>query len=98
MLAQAGFKPRVSMGECSDKALSDGIDTGYPLSVVVKGEKLARGKYKRKHSDKAVQLVKDLHSRGVSAKVCPAIAGKAKCGSCTACADSGVQVIVYPKH
>lgn len=97
MLKTLGFMPRVSVATNTEN-LSKVLRAGYVASCTVAGEKLARGKNKRAHSSKAVQFVRDLHSQGISAKVCPAVAGNAKCGSCTACADPSVAVIVYPMH
>lgn len=96
-LKGAGFTPRVSVASNTDN-LPKVLEAGHVASCTIQGDKLARGKNKRAHSAKAIQFVRDLHSQGINAKVCPAVAGNAKCGACTACADKGVQVIVYPMH
>ena len=54
-------------------------------------------------AQKEAQLLKAVSEMFTAAqaaqkKVCPAVAGNAKCGACTACADKQVQVIVYPMH
>lgn len=97
MLKVAGFMPRVSVAT-NLKALPQVIKAGHVASCAVKGDKLARGKNKRAHSAQAVTFMRELKEQGISAKVCPAVAGNAKCGACTACADKSVQVIVYPMH
>ena len=96
-LRSVGFNPRYSAGLDKNKAICATI-MGFNTSLVVEGTKLARGKNKRIHSAAAFDTAKDLNKRGIRAKVCPAIAGSAKCGDCTLCADKQVQVIIYPKH
>ena len=97
LLKVAGFMPRVSVATKVEN-LTKVLAAGHVASCAVKGDKLARGKNKRSHSAHAITFVRDLRSQGINAKVCPAVAGNAKCGSCTACADPAVQVIVYPMH
>ena len=97
MLKDAGFMPRVSVAS-NVQNLPKVLEAGHVASCAIKGEKLARGKNKRAHSSQAITFVRSLRDQGISAKVCPAVAGNAKCGSCTACADPSVQVIVYPMH
>ena len=97
VLQVAGFMPRVSVATKVEN-LPKVLAAGHVASCAVKGDKLARGKNKRSHSAHAITFVRDLRSQGINAKVCPAVAGNAKCGSCTACADPAVQVIVYPMH
>jgi hypothetical protein len=97
MLKVAGFTPRVSVAT-NVHHLPDVIKAGHVASCAVKGDKLARGKNKRSHSAQAITFMRDLKAQGINAKVCPAVAGNAKCGACTACADKAVQVIVYPMH
>ena len=97
MLKTLGFTPRVSVAT-NTQNLGKVLRAGHVASCTVAGEKLARGKNKRAHSSKAIAFVRDLQSKGIAAKVCPAVAGEAKCGSCTACANPNVSVIVYPMH
>ena len=97
LLKASGFMPRVSVASNTDN-LPKVLGAGHVASCTVQGDKLARGKNKRAHSAKAITFVRDLHAQGINAKVCPAVAGNAKCGQCTACADPKVQVIVYPMH
>jgi len=97
MLKVAGFTPRVSVATNTEN-LHKVLQAGHVASCAVKGDKLARGKNKRAHSAQAITFVRDLRAQGINAKVCPAVAGNAKCGACTACADKRVQVIVYPMH
>lgn len=97
MLKVAGFTPRVSVATSTEN-LHKVLQAGHVASCAVKGDKLARGKNKRAHSAQAITFVRDLRAQGINAKVCPAVAGNAKCGACTACADKQVQVIVYPMH
>lgn len=97
MLKTLGFTPRVSVATNTEN-ISKVLRAGHVASCTVAGDKLACGKNKRAHSAKAVAFVRDLHAKGIEAKVCPAVAGNAKCGSCTACADPSVSVIVYPMH
>ena len=97
MLKVAGFTPRVSVAT-NVHQLASVLEAGHVASCAVRGDKLARGKNKRAHSAQAITFMRELKSQGINAKVCPAVAGNAKCGDCTACADKLVQVIVYPMH
>lgn len=97
LLRSVGFNPRYSAGLDMSKAVSAVIQ-GFNTSLVVEGPKKARGKNKRKHSEPAFIAMRDLTSQGITSKVCPAIAGSAKCGACTLCADKDIDVIIYPMH
>ena len=97
MLKRAVFTPRVSVATKTEN-LGQVLAAGHVASCTVKGEKRAIGKNKRLHSGQAIAFVRSLHKQGITAKVCPAVAGSAKCGQCTACAKNDVQVIVYPMH
>lgn len=92
-----GFKTRVS-ANTNVSRLTEILSHGLNASVVIQGDKMARGKNKRLHSSKAFAYMRELNSQGISAKVCPAIAGNAKCGQCTLCANESIKVIVYPMH
>ena len=100
IIRDAGLLPRVSVG--TNAALVSGIiRAGHVASCVVAGPKRVRGndlKRKRANSQPAFDFAAELRRQGVTAKVCPAVAGRAKCGDCTACARFDVQVIVYPQH
>ena len=87
------YNVRVSQGQ-ANHALS----IGFPVSMSVQGSKMARGKNKREYSKPSFELAKQMRSKGVNAKVCPAIAGSAKCGQCTLCGDNNVAVVIYPTH
>lgn len=52
----------------------------------------------RRNTALAFAYAREIRSNGRSCVVCPAIASNAKCGSCTACADSRVDVVLYPFH
>jgi hypothetical protein len=97
LLRSVGFNPRYSAGLDVSKAISAVIQ-GFNTSVVIQGPKRATGKNKRKHSEPAFIAMKDLSSQGITSKVCPAIAGSAKCGACKLCADPKIDVIIYPMH
>lgn len=93
-LKALGFsRVRVSDGASVEARLS-----GFPVSIVVQGAKRAIGKNKRMHAAPAFEKAKQYRANGVNAKVCPAIAGSAKCGSCTICADNSVAIVIYPMH
>jgi hypothetical protein len=93
-LKALGFsRVRVSDGASVEARLN-----GFPVSIVVQGAKRATGKNKRAHAAPAFEKAKQYRARGVNAKVCPAIAGSAKCGSCTLCADNDVAIVIYPMH
>ena len=97
LLRSVGFNPRYSAGLDVNKCVSAVIQ-GFNTSLVVEGPKKARGKNKRKHSEPAFIAMRDLTNQGITAKVCPAIAGSAKCGACTLCSDKDTDVIIYPMH
>lgn len=97
VLRMVGFNPRVSAGTDKQKALSYVIQ-GFNTSLVVEGPKRAMGKNKRLYSEPAFELSKELNSQGITSKVCPAIAGSAKCGACKLCADKDIDLILYPMH
>ena len=97
LLRSVGFNPRYSAGLDVTKAISAVIQ-GFNTSLVVEGPKKARGKNKRKYSEPAFIAMRDLTSQGINSKVCPAIAGSAKCGACTLCSDKSIDVIIYPMH
>jgi hypothetical protein len=88
---------RVSAALSVDK-LRESLKAGHKASLVVQGPKRATGKNKRAHSAPAFAKAKELRAEGISAKVCPAIAGDAKCGNCTMCGSDGPDVIIYPMH
>jgi hypothetical protein len=93
-LKAVGFsRVRVSDGASVEARLN-----GFPVSVVVQGAKRAIGKNKRAHAAPAFERAKEYRANGVNAKVCPAIVGSAKCGSCTLCADNNVAIVIYPMH
>ena len=93
-LRAVGFtRVRVSHGQSIEARAA-----GMPVSMAIKGPKLARGKNKRAHSTPAFEKAKDYRTNGVNAKVCPAVSGSAKCGQCTMCADNDVAIIIYPMH
>ena len=95
ILRDYGFNPRVSCG--TDHArLAPVLAEGFTASLVVIGAKRAIGKHKRAHSAPAFAKARELRAQGIDAKVCPAIAGNAKCGDCTLCAT--VPVVIYPGH
>ena len=95
ILRSYGFRPRVSCG--TDHArLPAVLSEGFTASLVVTGAKRATGKRKRAHCAPAFEKARELRAQGVDAKVCPAIAGNARCGDCTLCAT--VPVIIYPGH
>lgn len=96
-LKSIGFNPRVSAATNLESAESL-IIKGFQVSATVQGEKRAVGKNKRKHSQKAFDTAAEFRARGISAKVCPAIAGSAKCGDCKLCADKSIDLIIYPMH
>lgn len=97
LLKSIGFNPRISCASDIAKAESLAIQ-GLNSSLVIAGAKRATGKNKRLYSSEAFAVAKELNSKGVSAKVCPAIAGSAKCGDCKMCADSKISTIIYPLH
>jgi len=69
-----------------------------PASMTFDCGTRARGKNKRTISQPAIEYAKTLQSEGINARVCPAIAGSAKCGQCTMCGDAAVDVVIYPLH
>ena len=95
ILRDYGFRPRVSCGT-DDTRLPAVLAEGFTASLVVMGNKRAQGRNKRAHCAPAFEKARELRAQGVDAKVCPAIAGNAKCGDCTLCAT--VPVIIYPGH
>ena len=93
-LHEVGFtRVRVSDGASVEARLN-----GFPVSIVVTGEKRAVGKNKRQHAAPAFAKAKAYRKNGVNAKVCPAITGSAKCGECTMCANNDVDIVIYPMH
>ena len=93
-----GFvNPRVSASGNIER-IEGILAAGFTASCSIAGPKKAVGKNKRIHAQPAFDYAKQMNAKGIKTKVCPAIAGNAKCGSCTACADRDVQVIVYPQH
>lgn len=98
LLRAAGFHGvRVSAANNTRKAKTL-IDSGYPVSITIAGEKRAVGKNKRLNSQKAFDYASKLRAKGITAKVCPAIPGSAKCGNCKLCANPDIQAIIYPLH
>ena len=96
-----GFRRvRQSLGLMID--LPDTIDriksTSFPTSITVAGTKMANHRNAREMAKPSFVVAKQLREQGISAKVCPAVSGKAKCGACTLCAESNQRAIIYPLH
>lgn len=105
-LANLGFNPRVSHG-AHVPALKAGIPASISLQMTRKNGSPVRvthtNKKKLAHQAHAKlrEMVANLEKplkRKITAKVCPAIIGNAKCGKCTMCGNSEVDLIAYPIH
>ena len=105
-LINLGFTPRVSHG-AHIEALRANIpasvsiqltrDNGAPVRIRACNKKrLAHQAHLKFHT-----LVAELEAklgRKLRAKLCPAIIGNAKCGACTMCGNSEIDLIGYPIH
>lgn len=98
--ALLGITPRLSLQR--EKARSAQMIATHadaarmPVSVVVDAS-AKKGKLAANIA-KSRELQRELLAIGKSAKVCPSIAGSAKCGPCKLCASHGPEVIIYPLH
>jgi len=99
-LRRLGFHPRVSDGE-SATALTH----GFPVSLGCEnldGIKITSGMSRARRQQitaPARAMAAGFRAAGISAKVCPAIVGNAKCGACRLCNGvDGPQVVIYPRH
>lgn len=92
-----GFFPRVSLGFEHDKIEST-MKAGFPVTVVTGTTRLIwknRDRLAKEAHAKARELASKYQT---TAKVCPAVIGKAKCGQCKLCARQDVGIVVYPLH
>ena len=69
-------------------------DLRGPSSIVV-GQ---RGQSPAHKYEQSQELAVKMRASGQTAVVCPAIVRDSKCGRCTACADTRVDLILYPLH
>lgn len=97
IVTMMGFVPRLSLG-LKPEMVQETVAKGTKVSVVIDCGKRVRGKNKRTTAQPAFEYAKGLNAQGITAKVCPAITGSAKCGACKLCTGSGPMVVVYPLH
>ena len=105
-LINLGFSPRVSHG-AHVEALRAGIpasvsvqlnrDNGAPVRIRACNKKKLAHQAHLKFRAMVAELEAKL-GRRLHAKLCPAIIGNAKCGSCTMCANPEIDLIGYPIH
>jgi hypothetical protein len=88
-----GFRPRLSLGRQNVATFVAARVADYPTVSLVAGAKRGKSSIPQAHV-----MARDLRAHGITAIVCPAIAGGRKCGQCTACADQRVDAVIYPFH
>jgi len=99
-LRRLGFYPRVSDGE-SAAALTHGFPVSLGCNnldgITITG-RMSRER-RQQVTAPARAMAAGFRAAGISAKVCPAIVGNAKCGACRLCNGvDGPQVVIYPRH
>lgn len=97
IVTMMGFVPRLSLG-LKPEMVQETVAKGTKVSVVIDCGKRVQKKNKRTIAQPAFEYAKGLNAKGITAKVCPAITGSAKCGACKLCTGSGPMVVVYPLH
>jgi hypothetical protein len=94
------YFPRLSLGlNPSLRRISGWLRKGRPISMTYGPETLEPG-YTRAAISGSKTLARELRRKSPdhNIKVCPAIAGNAKCGACKLCSLSGADLVIYPLH
>jgi hypothetical protein len=100
LYTKLGFFPRLSLGtNPSTKRLRRAMHANEQVSLVADSGDRKPGWTKRQ-IDYARTLRRKLQKRfpAKAIKVCPAVAGSAKCGACTLCSHNGADIVIYPRH
>jgi hypothetical protein len=100
LYTRLGFFPRLSLGNNpSSKRLCRAMHADEQISLVADTGDRKLGWTKRQ-IDYARALRRKLQKRfpAKTVKVCPAVAGSAKCGECTLCGRDGADIVIYPRH
>jgi len=95
-----GYFPRLSVQGDSDAAVSAAaanIPVSMSYQTTLPGKKPTK-KQNAKAALASAATFNRLSDIPAKAKVCPAIAGSAKCGSCRLCAGINRNIIIYPQH
>jgi hypothetical protein len=94
------YFPRLSLGlNPSIRRISGWLQKGRPIAMTYGPETLEPG-YTRAAIPGSKTLARELRRKfpDHNIKVCPAIAGNAKCGACKLCALDGADLVIYPLH
>jgi hypothetical protein len=94
------YFPRLSLGlNPSPRRISGWLQKGRPVAMAYDPGTREPG-YTRAAISGSKTLARDLRRKfpDHNIKVCPSIAGNAKCGACKLCALDGADLVIYPLH
>jgi len=91
-----GYRPRVSIQNKGWRAAKRALVAGFPVSMVTDPPDFGKG-WKGRAIEAGRAYARELRERGMPAKCCPAIVGRAHCGECRLCAGP-TAAVVYPRH